>query len=318
MTDTLLPADPNMDFRGVDDVKPSPAASGAAPHSPPGPDDIQPVANETRDRIITAFVTLAPIAALGFVGWQMWDGLLHRSDLIVFAILYVLTGLGITVGFHRLFTHRSFKTSRALRFVLAVLGSAAIEGRSSPGSPTTASTTPSPTARAIRTARTSTTAWAGAGRCAVSRTRTWAGSSSTPSAARASATPRTCSPTPSSRSSTAPSWFGRSAVSGRRLHGLGYAIGGTWRGGLTGLLWGGAVRMLVLHHMTYSINSLCHFFGRRSYETGDHSRNLAWLALCPPSARRSNNNHHAFPTSASHGLSWRQPDVSALVIRLLA
>ena len=56
--------------------------------------------------------------------------------------------------------------------------------------------------------------------------------------------------------------------------GLGYAIGGTWRAGLTGLLWGGAVRMLVLHHMTYSINSLCHFFGRRDYATEDHSRNL--------------------------------------------
>ncbi len=66
--------------------------------------------------------------ALGFVGWQMWDGLLHRSDLIVFAILYLLTGLGMTVGFHRLFTHRSFKTFPAVRGVLAVLGSAAIEG----------------------------------------------------------------------------------------------------------------------------------------------------------------------------------------------
>src|ERR1039458_5402155 len=60
---------------------------------------------------------------------------------------------------------------------------------------------------------------------------------------------------------------------------LGYAIGGTWRAGLTGLLWGGAVRMLVLHHMTYSINSLCHFFGRRDYATGDESRNLLWLSL---------------------------------------
>jgi stearoyl-CoA desaturase (delta-9 desaturase) len=72
--------------------------------------------------------------------------------------------------------------------------------------------------------------------------------------------------------------------------------------------------MLVLHHVTYSINSLCHFFGRRSYDTGDHSRNLAWLA--PLSLGESwHNNHHAFPTSAFHGFGLRQLDISALVIR---
>ena len=61
--------------------------------------------------------------------------------------------------------------------------------------------------------------------------------------------------------------------------GLGCLIGGTLEAALTGLLWGGAVRMLVVHHVTYSINSLCHFFGRQAFDTGDESRNLAWLAL---------------------------------------
>ena len=69
---------------------------------------------------------MGPFVALVFVGWQLWAGSI--PDLVVFAIMYVLTGLGITVGFHRLFTHRSFKTSRAMRGVLAALGSAAIEG----------------------------------------------------------------------------------------------------------------------------------------------------------------------------------------------
>ena len=74
--------------------------------------------------------------------------------------------------------------------------------------------------------------------------------------------------------------------------------------------------MLVLHHVTYSINSLCHFFGRRPFDTGDHSRNLAWLG--PLSMGESwHNNHHAFPTSARHGLRWWQIDISAGVIRLL-
>jgi stearoyl-CoA desaturase (Delta-9 desaturase) len=97
---------------------------------------------------------------------------------------------------------------------------------------------------------------------------------------------------------------------------LGYAIGGTVHAALTGLLWGGGVRMLVVHHVTYSINSLCHFFGRRSYDTDDESRNLAWLSLVT-FGESWHNNHHAFPTSARHGLRWWQVDPSWIVIRLL-
>ncbi|MGH2942528.1 MAG: acyl-CoA desaturase, partial [Solirubrobacteraceae bacterium] len=100
--------------------------------------------------------------------------------------------------------------------------------------------------------------------------------------------------------------------------GLGYALGGTLTGALTGLLWGGAVRILLLHHVTYSINSLCHFFGRKRFETGDESRNLLWLA--PLSFGEAwHNNHHAFPTSAAHGMRWyeRMLDPSALVISAL-
>jgi stearoyl-CoA desaturase (delta-9 desaturase) len=94
---------------------------------------------------------------------------------------------------------------------------------------------------------------------------------------------------------------------------LGYAIGGDLAAGLTGLLWGGAVRVFVLHHVTYSINSLCHMFGRQPFDTKDESRNLAWLAL-PTMGEAWHNNHHAFPTSAVHGLGRWQVDPSALVI----
>jgi stearoyl-CoA desaturase (delta-9 desaturase) len=97
---------------------------------------------------------------------------------------------------------------------------------------------------------------------------------------------------------------------------LGYAIGGNLKAGLTGLLWGGGVRMLVVHHVTYSINSLCHFFGRRNFATPDQSRNLLWLAL-PTFGESWHNNHHAFPTSAAHGLRKHEVDVSAMVIRAL-
>ncbi len=98
--------------------------------------------------------------------------------------------------------------------------------------------------------------------------------------------------------------------------GLGVLIGGTVSAGLEGMLWGGAVRILVLHHVTYSINSLCHFFGRRRFATEDHSRNLLWLA--PFSLGEAwHNNHHAFPTSAFHGMGRRELDISGLVIAAL-
>jgi stearoyl-CoA desaturase (Delta-9 desaturase) len=97
---------------------------------------------------------------------------------------------------------------------------------------------------------------------------------------------------------------------------LGYLIGGTVTAGLTAILWGGLVRVLLLHHVTYSINSLCHFFGRRRFDTGDESRNLAWLA--PLTLGEAwHNNHHAFPTSAAHGLRRSEVDPSAAVIWLL-
>jgi stearoyl-CoA desaturase (delta-9 desaturase) len=73
------------------------------------------------------------------------------------------------------------------------------------------------------------------------------------------------------------------------------------------------VRIFLLHHATFSINSLCHYFGRQPYVTGDQSRNLAWLAL-PTLGESWHNNHHAFPASARHGLRRHQLDPSALVI----
>ncbi len=161
----------------------------------PLPSDIQPVANETRDRIITGVVTVIPFLALGFAAWQVWGKALHWSDVFLFVGIYVLTGLGITVGFHRHLTHRSFKTNPWLRGLLGILGSAAIEGpviswvadhrkhhafsdeEGDPHSPHVDHGSGS------------------AAPCAASSTPTWAGSSSTPSAATRSASRQTCSRT---------------------------------------------------------------------------------------------------------------------------
>jgi stearoyl-CoA desaturase (delta-9 desaturase) len=283
----------------------------------PSADDVQPAAHETRDRIITGLVTTVPVLGLALVAWQVWDRALHWHDLSVFAIVYVLTGLGVTVGFHRYLTHRSFATSRQVRAILAALGSAAVEGpviswvadhrkhhafsdrEGDPHSPH------------VGYGR----GWRGELRGLVHAHLGWLFIHTQRGARDRYASDLVRDPVISFIDRTFILW---AALGLAAPFGLGVAIGGTVTTGLTGLLWGGAVRIFVVHHITYSINSLCHFFGRRRFETGDESRNLMWLAL-PSFGEAWHNNHHAFPTSARHGLRpWeRLLDPSAVVIRLL-
>jgi stearoyl-CoA desaturase (Delta-9 desaturase) len=95
---------------------------------PRGVAEMIPIEHQTSDRVVRTMVFAVPPAALVVGGWLAWGGALHWQDLLVLAITYTLTGLGVTVGYHRLFTHRSFKTTRAVRALLAVLGSMAVEG----------------------------------------------------------------------------------------------------------------------------------------------------------------------------------------------
>jgi stearoyl-CoA desaturase (delta-9 desaturase) len=97
---------------------------------------------------------------------------------------------------------------------------------------------------------------------------------------------------------------------------LGLAISGTLRGFLAGMLWGGLVRFFVSNHITYAVNSIGHYFGRRRFATPDESRNVGWLSLLS-FGESWHNNHHAFPRSASHGMRWWEVDISAMVILLL-
>jgi stearoyl-CoA desaturase (delta-9 desaturase) len=98
--------------------------------------------------------------------------------------------------------------------------------------------------------------------------------------------------------------------------GLGLLLTGTLAGALTGLLWGGLVRVFFVHHVTWSINSVCHFFGSRRFETEDESTNVFWLAI-PSLGESWHHNHHAFPRAAQQGLRWWEVDISASVITLL-
>jgi stearoyl-CoA desaturase (Delta-9 desaturase) len=278
-------------------------------------DLIQPVANETADRIITGLVTVVPFLLLSVAAWQVWNEALHWRDLAIFGAVYVVTGLGITVGFHRLLTHRSFKTGPALRGILAALGSAAIEG---------------PVISWVADHRKHHTfaddqgdphsphvghggGWRGTLRGLFHAHMGWLFIHTERGAKRRFAPDLIDDPVVSFVDRTFLLW----AVIGLAVpFALGYAIGGTLVAGLTALLWGGAVRVFLLHHFTYSINSVCHVFGRRQFATDDESRNVFWLAL-PTFGEAWHNNHHAFPTSASHGLRRWELDPSAAVIRAL-
>jgi stearoyl-CoA desaturase (delta-9 desaturase) len=230
----------------------------------------------------------------------------------VFGIVYLVTGLGITVGFHRLLTHRAFKTYAWVRGVLAALGSAAIEGpviswvadhrkhhafsdeEGDPHSPHVGHGG----------------GWRGTLRGLFHAHVGWLFLHTQRASKRRFA--------PDLLRDGAVRFVDRTflvwAVVGLAApFGLGVAIGGTVFEGLTALLWGGFVRVFVVHHVTYSINSLCHTFGRRPFGTNDESRNLAWLAL-PTFGEAWHNNHHAFPSSAAHGLRRWQLDPSAVVI----
>lgn len=256
-----------------------------------------------------------PLGLVGFAAYRAWGGALRWSDLVVMGLLYMLTGLGVTVGFHRLFTHRSFKTGPVLRFLLAVLGSAAIEGpliewvanhrkhhrfSDQTGDPHSPHEHGSGVRGALRGLLHAHLGWILRGDATATPERYAKDLLADPIARFVDAT------------------FLVWLLAGLALpFALGAALTGTLAGGLTALLWGGAVRIFLLHHATFSVNSLCHFFGRRPYATGDQSRNLAWLAL-PTLGEAWHNNHHAFPACARHGLARWQLDPSWLAIRGLA
>ncbi len=294
---------------------PAPASAPAPPAT--GPDraavpEVIMADHETADRILNLLATVIPMAALGVGARLAWGGALHWQDLVVLFVTYVLTGLGITVGFHRLFTHRSFQTSRPLRAIFAVLGSMAVEGplvewvsvhrkhhrfSDQHGDPHSPHVDRAPGASgALRGLFYAHLGWLFRGDGLANPARY----------AKDLLADRDLR----FINATFPLWV----LAGLALpFGLGVALTGTLAGGLTGLLWGGAVRIFLVHHATFSINSLCHFFGRRTYDTGDESRNLVWLA--PLTFGESwHNNHHAFPTAAHHGHGWRQLDPSAWVI----
>jgi stearoyl-CoA desaturase (Delta-9 desaturase) len=290
----------------------APAESSADRPTPDG------VEESRHERLVKAFIvvfTVGPFLALGIAAWRAWNGLLSWIDLLAFAIMYALTIVGVTVGYHRLFTHRSFRAHPAVRVALAVFGSMAIEGsviawaanhrkhhafadrEGDPHSPHVGH------GEGVR----------GAVRGLGHAHFGWLMQYGQRAAPRRFARDLLADPLLRFIDRTFPVWVAAGLIA---PFALGWALGGTLGAALTALLWGGAVRIFFLHHVTYSINSLCHFFGRRPFATTDESRNLAWLAL-PTFGEAWHNNHHAFPRSAAHGLRAWQLDLGGIVIAAL-
>lgn len=230
---------------------------------------------------------LATILALGL----LWKRAVHWSDLALLAMMYTLVGLGVTAGFHRMLTHRSFRPHPVAKGILLVLGSMAFEGP------------------ALKWAATHIKHHAQADR---------QGDPHSPLEgffhahlgwffSEHDADPHVycrnlvADPLVVFVSRTFWLWSVLSLL-------IPFAIGG-W----TGLLWGGLVRMFLTHHVTWSVNSVCHLFGKRAFETNDQSRN-EWMVGLLAFGEGWHNNHHAFPRSAFHGLHWWQFDLSGYLI----
>ena len=295
-------------------TSPSISDTGASASEAPASRALPPIGS-LGDRIANIGVTVVPLLLLGFAVYLAWGGTLHWQDLLVFAVMYVPIGFGVTVGYHRLFTHRSFQTSPALRAVWAILGSAAVEGpviewvayhrkhhafsdeEGDPHSPHVGHGS----------------GLLGALRGLFYAHVGWVWFNDDLAEEEVYARDLVADPVVRAVDRTFLLWV---LVGVAIPFGLGVALTGEVVGGLTAMLWGGAVRIFLCHHLTFSINSLCHFFGRQRYETGDESRNLAWLA--PFTLGEAwHNNHHAFPTSARHGVGRWELDLSAIVIRTM-
>jgi stearoyl-CoA desaturase (delta-9 desaturase) len=242
-------------------------------------------------KVLVLTIVLAPFLATGFAVVQLWDRAVNWRDLAMLIGLYIPISLGVTAGYHRMLTHRSFRAHPAARAVILVLGSMAVEGAAiswaanhlkhhalsdQPGDPHSPvdglvhahmgwlfdldQADPAVYCRGLLKDRV-----------IVFVDRTF------------------------------PLWVVLSLA-------IPFAIGG-W----SGLLWGGLVRMFFVHHVTWSVNSVCHTFGRRTFATSDRSRNQ-WTVGLLGMGEGWHNNHHAFPRSAVHGLDRWQLDVSAWVI----
>lgn len=263
---------------------------------------------------VTGIIVVAPFVGLAVGIPLLWGSVVHLTDLVLLAVFYVVSGLGVTIGFHRGLTHGSYTAAPALRIALALAGSLSFQGNvidwvathrrhhaytDRPGDPHSPYRYGTSLRGQLRGLVHSHIGWL-------------------------------FGDDPTSHRRFAPDLLADRGI--RAVDrafpvlclltlglpfALGWALGGSWVTALTALLWAGFIRIALLHHVTWSVNSLCHVIGERPFRTRRHDRatNLWPLALLS-FGESWHNLHHADPTCARHGVDRGQVDVSAAVIRL--
>ena len=266
-------------------------------------------------QIVTLIAVVVPPLGLFSAMGVVWGTAFHPVDLVLLVSLYVACAFGTTIGFHRYFTHRGFEARTPVKATLAILGCMTMQG------PITQWVTDHRKHHALSDQPGDPhSPHVGHGEGAIGALRGflhahvgWMFTSMGMEQGRK---------------------YGKDLYEDRlirtidRLYlvwvvltfgipfAIGYAVGGTWEAGLEGLVWGGLLRIFLYQHATFSVNSICHMFGRRAYRTRDEARNNWFVALLV-FGEGWHNNHHAFPASARHGLDRFQFDVSWWVIRAL-
>ncbi|CAN5625394.1 hypothetical protein BH24ACT26_BH24ACT26_21090 [soil metagenome] len=266
-------------------------------------------------RTLLLIMTIGPFAGFVAAVWLLWGTGITPVDFSIFLSTYLLTGLGVTIGYHRLFTHGSFEAGPGLRKFFALSGGMALEG--------------------------SLIAWVAAHR----RHHAYSDRDGDPHSPHLQEEEGLrgmvkglwhahmgwlFDAEKTSQERWAPDLlkdptmvkidkrFGLLTLASLLAPGiLGLLITQSLWGGVTAFLWGGLARVFLLHHVTWSVNSICHFYGKRTFQTTDESTNN-WLLSVLSFGESWHNNHHAFPTSARHGLGRGQFDLSATIISSLA
>jgi stearoyl-CoA desaturase (delta-9 desaturase) len=264
------------------------------------------------EKVVNLGAVVVPFAATLVAIVFLWNSWVSAADLVIAAAMYLLTAIGITVGFHRLLTHRSFQTYKPLEYLFAILGSMAVQGPAiswvadhrkhhahtdEEGDPHSPHVSPDGGVQGVFSGL-------------------WHAHTGWLMSSQGRADWKKYAPDlyedPGMRMISRQ--FPLLVLASLAIPALaGYLVSGTLAGALTGLLWGGFVRIFFVHHVTWSVNSVCHFLGTRRFNTDDHSTNVFWLAL-PSLGESWHHNHHAFPRSAVHGLKRWEPDPSGLII----
>jgi stearoyl-CoA desaturase (Delta-9 desaturase) len=284
-------------------------AAGAARARAPRP-DVEPEPSGPVARFLVGLFVVVPLLAVLAAVPLAWGWGLGWHDIVIGFVFYVVAGMGISMGFHRHFTHSSFKAVKPLRVALAIAGSLAIEGpvltwvadhrrhhkysdrEGDPHSPWRFGND-----------------WRALTKGLLYAHMGWMFNPNRTSQEKF------CPDLLVDRtirriSGTFPLWAAISLLGPALIGGL-WSM--SWSGALTAFFWASLVRICLLHHVTWSINSVCHTFGNEDFEVRDKSRNVAWLAI-PSFGESWHNLHHSDPTCARHGALEGQIDISARAI----